>query len=107
MLLFRKRSNTYSCPSNPGFFDPPYTYTMVYFGVFTATWVEASGDYGPIQAVSSGLATYAGIPTYNLAGVLQPDKNTRIADIKDGTSYTLLIAEVAGRPNLWQTAGKV
>src|SRR5262249_11142565 len=81
----------YICPSNPGANDPPYTYTLVYFGSFTATWTAAVGDYGPIMGVDSGLATYAGISTGSLPGILQPDKNTRITEITDGTSNTLLI----------------
>jgi prepilin-type N-terminal cleavage/methylation domain-containing protein len=93
---------TFTCPSNPLGTTTPYTYTLVFFGSFTATWTAAASDYGPIAGVDSGLATYAGIPTGNLAGVLQPDNNIKITDIKDGTSNTILIAEIAGRPNLWR-----
>jgi prepilin-type processing-associated H-X9-DG protein len=38
----------------------------------------------------------------NLQGALQPDANIKIADITDGTSNTLLIAEIAARPNLYR-----
>src|SRR5262249_2636963 len=96
----------YICPSNPGANDLPYTYTLVYFGSFTATWTAAAGDYGPIMAGARGLATDPGISTGSLPGILQPDKNTRITEITDGTSNTLLIAEVAGRPNLWRAGIK-
>jgi len=96
----------YICPSRPGANDPPYTYTLVFFGSFTATWSASAGDYGPVQGVSNGLATYANIPTASLAGALQPDKSNRIADLIDGTSNTLLIGEIAGRPNLWRAGVK-
>src|SRR5262249_16670658 len=49
-----------------------------------------------------GLATSAGIPTGTLAGPLEVDKTNKILDISDGTSNTVLIAEIAGRPDLWR-----
>lgn len=97
---------TMVCPSNPQGNDPPYTYSLNFGGSFTATWNASAGDYGPIQAVNSGLATFAGIPTGSLAGAIQPDKTPRLADVSDGTSNTLLIAEIAGRPSLWRAGIK-
>lgn len=35
-------------------------------------------------------------------GVLERNALTRITEIKDGTAYTLLLAEDAGRPRAWQ-----
>jgi prepilin-type processing-associated H-X9-DG protein len=32
---------------------------------------------------------------------------TRLADITDGTSQTILVTECAGRPELWRTSGPV
>jgi hypothetical protein len=40
-----------------------------------------------------------------LEGALSVDKMTRITDIPDGISTTILLAEIAGRPQLWR-AGK-
>jgi prepilin-type processing-associated H-X9-DG protein len=37
-----------------------------------------------------------------LQGALQADKGTRIAQITDGTSNTILLAEIAGKNLLWQ-----
>src|SRR5262249_30976323 len=71
-----------------------------------ATWNAMAGDYGPIMAVQSGLATSTGIPTGNLNGMFQPDKKTSIDTVSDGTSNTILIAEIAGRPNLWRNGQK-
>lgn len=70
----------------------------------------ACGDYAGMGTVDSGLA---------LAGVIDPPAGPRderghyegvfainaarsMADIQDGTSHTILIAECAGRPQLWQ-----
>jgi prepilin-type processing-associated H-X9-DG protein len=38
----------------------------------------------------------------NSEGVLTDNCLTRIADITDGTSQTILVTECAGRPNLWR-----
>jgi prepilin-type N-terminal cleavage/methylation domain-containing protein len=94
------------CPSNPGANAPPYTYTLDLGGGFNPTWNAAAADYGPVDGIDSVLATFAGLPNNNLAGVLQTDKTTRITDIVDGSSNTILIAEVAGRPNLWRDGVK-
>jgi prepilin-type N-terminal cleavage/methylation domain-containing protein/prepilin-type processing-associated H-X9-DG protein len=90
------------CPSAPlDHFYPTYSLPPPFNFI---TWSGSSSDYGPIIGVDSfGLAPYLGLPaTQNLQGALQPDMNTRIADITDGTSSTILIAEIAARPNLWQ-----
>ncbi len=39
-------------------------------------------------------------------GVMTEDRVCRIADIKDGTSQTLMIVEDCGRPELWRMGGK-
>jgi prepilin-type N-terminal cleavage/methylation domain-containing protein/prepilin-type processing-associated H-X9-DG protein len=71
------------------------------------SWNGSSSDYGPEIGVDPNfLAPFLGLPAgQNLQGALQPDKNIRIGDITDGTSNTILIAEIAARPNLWR-AGK-
>jgi prepilin-type processing-associated H-X9-DG protein len=35
-------------------------------------------------------------------GALSPDKQTKLDDIRDGTSSTIMLAEIAGRPSLYQ-----
>src|SRR5262249_10100545 len=79
---------------------PPYNFV---------SWSGSSADYGPVIGVHPFfLAPYLGLPAdEQLDGALQPDKNIRIGDITDGTSNTILIAEIAGRPNIWQAGQKV
>ena len=90
------------CPSAPPdhayenySLPPPYNFV---------SWSGSSSDYGPVVGVDSFfLAPFLGLPPdEKLDGALQPDKNIRIGDITDGTSNTILIAEIANRPNLWQ-----
>jgi prepilin-type N-terminal cleavage/methylation domain-containing protein/prepilin-type processing-associated H-X9-DG protein len=61
----------------------------------------ACGDYAPTWFVDPVLA--AG----DNRGVLVPNSMTRMADIIDGTSNTILLTEDAGRPKQWRagTAG--
>jgi prepilin-type N-terminal cleavage/methylation domain-containing protein/prepilin-type processing-associated H-X9-DG protein len=54
-------------------------------------WVDQSGDY-------RGALTH--VPTPALTASLNPTP-TRFADIMDGTSNTILLAEDAGRPRRW------
>ena len=71
----------------------------------------ACGDYAGINSVDAGLAKIIGPMSGpreekgNYEGVFPANHTRRLADIKDGPSQTILIAECAGRPQLWH-AGK-
>ncbi len=63
----------------------------------------AAGDYAPIMRVEPTLALLNLIdPVADYRGVLQSNGQTRLTDIYDGTSNTIMLVEGAGRPNLWQ-----
>jgi prepilin-type processing-associated H-X9-DG protein/prepilin-type N-terminal cleavage/methylation domain-containing protein len=63
----------------------------------------ACTDYAPTQAVDSVLADEGLIDVVgNYRGVMSLNSMTRLRDITDGTSNTLLLVEVAGRPRLWR-----
>jgi prepilin-type N-terminal cleavage/methylation domain-containing protein/prepilin-type processing-associated H-X9-DG protein len=80
----------------------------------------ACGDYGPTWGVDAALVTRGlinepadsqcfipgwpnSIPDlWVYRGVLVPNEMTRVSQIRDGTSCTILLAEDAGRPRLWQ-----
>lgn len=99
------RVKTFTCPSNPdGSTVNPYSYTLAGFGV---TWQMMPGDYGPIRGVDSALAaSLSGFPTGDLNGMFQVDRRTRVADVTDGLSNTIMMPEIAGRPFLWQMGRK-
>lgn len=62
----------------------------------------ACGDYAGMLQVDPGLVATALVDAVpNPGGVFPVNDTTRIADIRDGTSHTIAIAECAGRPQLW------
>jgi prepilin-type N-terminal cleavage/methylation domain-containing protein/prepilin-type processing-associated H-X9-DG protein len=75
---------------------------------FTGT--AACGDYAGMSVVDAGLVR-AGVidppggpldDRGHYEGVFPPNHTRRLSDILDGTSQTILIAECAGRPQLWR-----
>jgi prepilin-type N-terminal cleavage/methylation domain-containing protein/prepilin-type processing-associated H-X9-DG protein len=66
----------------------------------------ACGDYNATNGVSPMLVAVGLVPQTDLRGVLLSNTYSRILDITDGTSSTILIAEDAGRPQLWN-AGRL
>jgi prepilin-type N-terminal cleavage/methylation domain-containing protein/prepilin-type processing-associated H-X9-DG protein len=70
---------------------------------FYPTWnpIVATTDYAVINSVDPRLVT-AGLVDFAGNGPMPKDSKTKITDITDGTSNTILIAESAGRPQLYQ-----
>jgi prepilin-type N-terminal cleavage/methylation domain-containing protein/prepilin-type processing-associated H-X9-DG protein len=102
------RIKVFTCPSNPDAAGGPLTYNFP-GPPFPLAWEIAPGDYGPIRGVDAGLA--ATLPGYtytpaSLAGMFQADRKTRIADVTDGLSNTIMMPEIAGRPFVWQAGRK-
>jgi prepilin-type N-terminal cleavage/methylation domain-containing protein/prepilin-type processing-associated H-X9-DG protein len=93
---------SFRCPSAPR--RDEYTYTFNYPGYPSLNWQAWPADYSPVASVSSSLNTYLslGYSASRLAGALQPDKPMPIHLIADGTAHTILIAEMAGKNDLWQ-----
>jgi prepilin-type processing-associated H-X9-DG protein len=90
----------YNCPSAPT--PSVYTYTFSYPGFGPVTWQAFPSDYSPVAGVSQSLASYLGLTSTNLQGALQPDIGTPIMTIADGTSNTIMYAEIAGKNTLFQ-----
>jgi prepilin-type processing-associated H-X9-DG protein len=77
-------------------------------GAFVNGGQGACIDYGPVQGSGPGLAMLGLIqPVGNYEGPLPMNRMVRLIDITDGTSSTLLVAEDAGRPQLWRAGRSV
>jgi prepilin-type N-terminal cleavage/methylation domain-containing protein/prepilin-type processing-associated H-X9-DG protein len=89
------------CPSAPG--DRTARGTVA--GV---PWEAAAGDYLPLRGVNAALAVAGFIPpTPDGKGVLRIDRPSRLAEVTDGASQTLLLEEDAGRPRRWERGRQV
>lgn len=68
----------------------------------------ACGDYGGIRSIDSSLVGLGLVDAAaNYQGVLTRNYLTRLADITDGTSQTIMVTEYAGRPTLWRAGRAV
>jgi len=85
----------YHCPSAQ--FGRTATSKSSVYGTRTA----AAWDYGNVN-VSASAPGYAGTANAERRkGVMNDREGSRIADVLDGLSNTLLVSEVANRPQLW------
>jgi prepilin-type N-terminal cleavage/methylation domain-containing protein len=90
----------FNCPSAPTR-SGPYT-AMYMMGSMMVTGQAYPADYSSILGIDQSLANYLGLTVSQLSGALQPDINTKITSILDGTSNTMLIKEIAGKAELYQ-----
>jgi prepilin-type N-terminal cleavage/methylation domain-containing protein/prepilin-type processing-associated H-X9-DG protein len=95
-----------ACPSST-----PYgrTRTASTAGV---TWTAAMSDYATTHTIDQAVVNAGWIsPTFPRLGAIILNDYRRILDITDGTSSTLLVVELAGRPQVWiqgqQQAGQL
>ncbi len=67
----------------------------------------ATSDYSATSWVSRGLVQAGLVPaTPSPWGVITTGGPVRMADVRDGTSHTLMITEDAGRPAFWTRGGR-
>jgi prepilin-type N-terminal cleavage/methylation domain-containing protein/prepilin-type processing-associated H-X9-DG protein len=111
---------TFLCPASK--IRGPYSFTFNVFPFPVITWQAEPSDYTPFggspanptfflpatggvdltlyQTYVDPSVTSSGDP--RLQGALQPDVGTPILNVSDGTSNTILLAEVAGKNELFQ-----
>ncbi len=109
-------SNTHlkvmQCPSAP---TNPRLYTAksssAGFVGLPDTWTASAADYCPSSDIGAAFLTTAGftVPsgqfgpdTTRFRGALKLNVITPLLSISDGTSNTILLAEAAGRPQIWR-----
>jgi len=102
------------CPSTPQS-DRLYTATSA---PLTLTWTASAADYCATSGIGIDIWNnvlqprgYGGAPTSDLRDGLLRTQNTGLpcplAGVTDGTSNTILVGELAGRPDIWRPAGVV
>jgi len=100
--VVRAQLNLMMCPSSAN----PLRMDTNNSGGFKG-WQAAAGDYGPNNSVAK-IAIDAGfVAPGQYAGVMQANTVRTIAEISDGTSNTLVISEVSGRPDIWRKGNKM
>ena len=89
----------FQCPSAPAGRFVTNSWPFDYPGA-----KAACGDYAPTWSVDPVLVVNGLVapPPADLRGVLVPNDMTKMQQITDGTSNTILVTEDAGRPTLWQ-----
>jgi prepilin-type N-terminal cleavage/methylation domain-containing protein/prepilin-type processing-associated H-X9-DG protein len=89
----RPNINSLICPSAPG-------------GRSNVEAGQSYGlcDYSPIFEVDAIVVSAGLLAPWNglRDGAMVYERGTRLADISDGLSTTILLAEIAGRPQVWQ-----
>jgi prepilin-type N-terminal cleavage/methylation domain-containing protein/prepilin-type processing-associated H-X9-DG protein len=64
-------------------------------------------DYGITTHVAQRLVSAGYVPVAGPGAMPKNDPGPRLADVTDGLSNTIFVAESAGRPNLWQVGKQI
>jgi prepilin-type N-terminal cleavage/methylation domain-containing protein/prepilin-type processing-associated H-X9-DG protein len=90
------------CPSAPG------GQRLATGNVGAIVWAAAASDYGVFRSVHPILVDEGYVdPVGSPLGVMVYNRPSRVTEITDGSSNTLLVVEIAGRPERWQMGRSV
>jgi prepilin-type N-terminal cleavage/methylation domain-containing protein/prepilin-type processing-associated H-X9-DG protein len=68
----------------------------------------ACSDYAPVREVPQAMVDRGYVdPRTNRESVFMINRMTRLAEVTDGTSQTILYTEIGGRPQLWEMGRRV
>jgi prepilin-type N-terminal cleavage/methylation domain-containing protein/prepilin-type processing-associated H-X9-DG protein len=92
------RLSVVECPSAP-------SDTRILSGTDASiNFQAATTDYFAVAGLSSVVLTTGWAPASgDLSGVLEVDGQRKILEVTDGTSNTIMLTEMAGRPRVWVT----
>jgi len=105
--------SVFICPDSPN--SPRMNPTFIAKpGPGMGKWPAAAADYAASCGINSNLWAKPSVMTSgdpgNYDGVLQGNNTAgrrNVAEIVDGTSNTIMLAESAGRPQIWRTGWKM
>jgi prepilin-type N-terminal cleavage/methylation domain-containing protein/prepilin-type processing-associated H-X9-DG protein len=99
----RTQLKVFNCPTTP--YQPRNDTTI--------SAQPAAGDYHAVNAIKDfvGINCFGYVGKLNkddprLVGAMRRNQNTRMTEISDGTSNTILVAEDAGRPQFYNASGR-
>ncbi|HEX3727044.1 MAG TPA: DUF1559 domain-containing protein [Pirellulales bacterium] len=114
--LVAKHLSVFECPSVPddGRLDGDSQWFSDGYTDWPSSQVSAPTDYSPIVQVEARLVSYPSsgstivdqnVP--DLTGMLLRNAVTTLRQVTDGTSHTIMLAEDAGRPYIYQKSQKI
>jgi prepilin-type N-terminal cleavage/methylation domain-containing protein/prepilin-type processing-associated H-X9-DG protein len=66
------------------------------------TWQASATDYGVTSGVLGRFYSFNNLSTADEHGLLQINSPAKVGDVTDGLSNTIMIGEIAGRPQVYQ-----
>jgi prepilin-type N-terminal cleavage/methylation domain-containing protein/prepilin-type processing-associated H-X9-DG protein len=71
-------------------------------GGTTHNWTAACGDYGAVEGLDGSVKVLMGVPTdRDVNGMFRDRWKTKFKNVTDGLSHSMMICEVAARPEFW------